>query len=116
MDFFAQWTHINCSGKRVFGWLGGGGGVANTNDFFSLSFSKNSFIFAAVIQNINITMALPIKPPPTLTGKAAEEFYERAANMKETKTKEEVQESMRKTLAFLAEQDLTNPYKPWKLI
>jgi len=29
-------------------------------------------------------MALPIKPPPTLTSKAAEEFYERAANMKET--------------------------------
>ena len=61
-------------------------------------------------------MALPIKPPPTLVGKAAEEFYERWANMKETKTKEEVQESMRKTLAFLAEQDRINPYKPWNLI
>jgi predicted phage-related endonuclease len=82
---------------------------------FFLAFSKNSIIFAAVIK-IYKTMALPIKPPPTLTGKAAEEFYERAANMKETKTKEEVQESMRKTLAFLAEQELTNPYQQWKLI
>jgi hypothetical protein len=54
-------------------------------------------------------MALFIKPPPTLVGKAAEEFYERWANSKEGKSKEEVQESMRKTKAFLAKY--YNPYK-----
>jgi len=98
-----------------FGRLGGGGGVGIWSHDFFLAFSKNSSIFAAENKTYKI-MALPIKPPPTLTGKAAEEFYERAANMKETKTKEEVQESMRKTLAFLAEQELTNPYQQWKLI
>jgi len=61
-------------------------------------------------------MAIPIKPPPTLTGKAAEEFYERWANVKDDTSKEEAQESMRKTLAFLAEQERINPYKPWNLI
>jgi hypothetical protein len=61
-------------------------------------------------------MALEIKSPPVLEGKAAQEFYERWANAKCTRSKEEVQESMRKTLAFLAEQDLINPYKPWGLI
>lgn len=48
-------------------------------------------------------MALEIKSPPVLYGKAAEEFHERAANMKEAKTKEEVQESMRKSRAILAQ-------------
>ena len=47
-------------------------------------------------------MALAIKSPPVLTGKAAEEFYERWANAKCTTSKEEVQESFRTTKAFLA--------------
>ena len=47
-------------------------------------------------------MALAIKSPPVLTGKAAEEFYERAALATETKSREEVQESMRKTKSILA--------------
>ena len=54
-------------------------------------------------------MALAIKSPPVLTGKAAEEFYQRAAEAKESKSKEEVQESMRRTKAFLAKY--YNPYK-----
>ena len=58
-------------------------------------------------------MALPIKPPPTLTGKAAEEFYERAANMKESKSKEEVQESYRRFRTFWAEQDRLHPETSW---
>ena len=65
--------------------------------------------FRGVIKTYKV-MALPIKPPPTLVGKAAEEFYERAANMKETKTKEEVQESMRTTLEFLAKQKYLKSY------
>jgi len=60
-------------------------------------------------------MAIPIKPPPTLEGKAAQEFYERWANMKETKTKEEVQESMRTTLEFLAKQEHLHQSYPWSI-
>ena len=47
-------------------------------------------------------MALAIKSPPVLTGKAAEEFYERWANAKCTTSKEEAQESMRRTKSILA--------------
>ena len=58
-------------------------------------------------------MAIPIKPPPTLVGKAAEEFYEKAANMTERMSKEEVQESMRRTRAFLVEQERLYPSSQW---
>ena len=54
-------------------------------------------------------MALEIKSPPVLRGKVALEFYEKWANCKESKTKEEVQESMRTTKEFLAKY--YNPYK-----
>jgi len=54
-------------------------------------------------------MALEIKPPPVLEGQAAREFYERWAKCTERKSKEEVQESMRTTRAFLAKY--YNPYK-----
>ena len=54
-------------------------------------------------------MAMPIKSPPVLEGKAAREFYERWAKCTESKSKEEVQESMRKTKAILAKY--YNPYK-----
>ena len=58
-------------------------------------------------------MALEIKSPPVLRGKAASEFYKRWAESKESKSKEEVQESMRRTKAFLAEQERLHPYSPW---
>jgi len=48
-------------------------------------------------------MAMEIKSPPVLTGKAAREFYKRAATAKCSKTKEEVQESMRKSKIILAQ-------------
>jgi len=54
-------------------------------------------------------MALEIKPPPVLEGKAAQEFYERWANTTCSKSKEEVQEGMRQTRVFLAKY--YNPYK-----
>jgi len=57
-------------------------------------------------------MALEIKSPPVLEGKAARYFYQVAATMKESKSKEEVQKSYRETLAFLAKYD--NPYKDVK--
>jgi hypothetical protein len=60
-------------------------------------------------------MALEIKPPPVLEGKAAEEFYERWANMKCSKSKEEVQESMRTTLEFLAKQEHLHKSYPWSI-
>ena len=55
-------------------------------------------------------MALEIKSPPVLRGKAARDFYKRWAESKESKSKEEVRESMLETRAFLAKY--YNPYKP----
>jgi hypothetical protein len=49
-----------------------------------------------------------------LTGKAARDFYKKAANMKESKSKEYVQESMRNTIAFLKEQGFLHPNYTWK--
>ena len=55
-------------------------------------------------------MALPIKSLPVLEGQAARDFYKRWAKVKESKSKKEVQESMRKTKAFLAEQERLHPF------
>jgi len=54
-------------------------------------------------------MALEIKSPPVLYGKAAQEFYERWANFKDDTPKEKVQESFRRSKAFFAKY--CNPYK-----
>jgi len=53
-------------------------------------------------------MALPIKPPPVLIGRAAREFEKKVAEFKCSKSKEEVQESFRKWKAFFAQQNLFN--------
>ena len=53
-------------------------------------------------------MALEIKSPPVLCGDVAREFLERAAQMKETKSREEVQESMRKAKAIFAKFNMNN--------
>ena len=55
-------------------------------------------------------MALEIKSPPVLRGKAAVEFYKRAAAAKCSKSKEEVQESMRRSRAYFAEQKVFDYY------
>ena len=55
-------------------------------------------------------MALEIKSPPVLTGKAAAEFYKRAAAAKEGKSREEVREIVRKWSAYFKEQKLFNYY------
>jgi hypothetical protein len=47
-------------------------------------------------------MAMAIERTPVLTGKAAEEFYERWAKMKDRRSKEEIEESMRRTKQILA--------------
>jgi len=54
-------------------------------------------------------MALEIKSPPVLRGKAAKEFYERWANFTDDTSAEKVQESMRKWRVFFAKYD--NPYQ-----
>ena len=54
-------------------------------------------------------MALEIKSPPVLRGKAARDFYKIAATMTEGKSKEEVQASYRKWKPFL--EKYCNPYK-----
>ena len=54
-------------------------------------------------------MAMEIKSPPVLEGQAAREFYERWAASSESKSKEEVQESMRRFKAFWVEQERLHP-------
>ena len=54
-------------------------------------------------------MAMEIKSAPVLEGQAAVEFYERWATAKEGRSKEEVQESFRKSKAFFAKY--CNPYQ-----
>jgi hypothetical protein len=49
-------------------------------------------------------MALEIKSPPVLEGKAAKDFYKTWAKAKESKSKEEAQEAMRMTLRILKNQ------------
>ena len=60
-------------------------------------------------------MAMAIKPPPVLEGKAAREFYKiwAEANAKFDISREEAQESMRQTRAFLAEQKHLGA--PWSI-
>jgi len=48
-------------------------------------------------------MALAIKSPPVLVGKAAREFYQKVAEAKEKKSREEVQASMRKSRTILTQ-------------
>jgi len=55
-------------------------------------------------------MALEIKSPPVLEGKAARDFYKRWAEAKESKSKEEVQEIMRNCKAFFAKQKMFDYY------
>jgi len=55
-------------------------------------------------------MALEIKSLPILEGKAAREFYKKVAEAKCSKSKEEVQESMRRSRAFFAEQKVFEYY------
>jgi len=59
-------------------------------------------------------MAIPIKPPPVLEGKAAQEFYERWAKAKDDTSKEEAQKSMREFKIYWAEQERLNP-SPWSI-
>jgi len=54
-------------------------------------------------------MALEIKSPPVLRGKAAKEFYERWEKFKDDTSREEVQASIRKWKPFL--EKYCNPYK-----
>jgi len=53
-------------------------------------------------------MAMEIKSPPVLEGKAAREFYKRWAAAKDDTSKEEAQASMRKTLAILEKFNKSN--------
>jgi len=58
-------------------------------------------------------MAMEIKSPPVLYGKAAREFHKRAAEAKDNTSKEEVQASYRKWKAFWADQERINPSTTW---
>ena len=54
-------------------------------------------------------MAMEIKSPPVLYGEAARYFHKVAATMKESRSKEEVQASLRRSKAFFAKY--CNPYQ-----
>ena len=54
-------------------------------------------------------MAMEIKSPPILEGQAVRDFYKKWAATTESKSKEEVQASMRKWKPFL--EKYCNPYK-----
>ena len=73
-------------------------------------FKKRFYLCAKFLSFIKTVknMAMEIKSCPVLEGQAAVEFYERWAKCTERKTKEEVQESMRKSRAFFAKY--CNPY------
>jgi len=51
-------------------------------------------------------MALEIKSPPVLEGQAARDFHRRWKTVRESKSKKEVQESMRQWREFFAKQKL----------
>ena len=54
-------------------------------------------------------MAMEIKSPPVLRGKAAKEFYEKVANFTDDTSKEKAQASMRKWKPFF--EKYYNPYR-----
>jgi hypothetical protein len=58
-------------------------------------------------------MALEIKPPPVLEGKAARDFLKKVRNFKDDTDPEYVKESVRRTRAFLEEQERLHPRKIW---
>ena len=60
-------------------------------------------------------MAIPIKPPPVLEGKAAQEFYERWANAKDDRSKEEMQEIAHEWRTFFVEQKHLYPSSTWSI-
>ena len=66
-------------------------------------------IFIINLSKTLVKMALEIKSAPVLEGQAAVEFYERWATAKESRSREELQESMRRSIAFMAKY--YNPYK-----
>jgi hypothetical protein len=62
--------------------------------------------------NTNI-MAMEIKSPPVLKGKAAREFHKRWAEAKDDTSKEEAQASYRKWKAYFEKQERLHPSSPW---
>ena len=90
-----------------------GGEVKNPRQSAQSAFAKNTF-FDILVYTKKVylcgsklkfkVMALAIKSPPVLTGKAAREFYKRWAAATESKSKEEVQESFRRSKAYFKEQ------------
>ena len=58
-------------------------------------------------------MSREVRELPVLEGKAARDFYKKAANMKVTESKEERQEILRKTMEFCKEMDRLYPQKIW---
>jgi hypothetical protein len=58
-------------------------------------------------------MARQVRELPVLEGKAARDFYKQAAKATEGRSAEYVKESLRKTKAFLEEQERLHPRTIW---
>lgn len=54
-------------------------------------------------------MSREVRVLPVLEGKAAEDFYKKVANMKVTKSKEEIQEHFRKSVKMFSKMKRPNP-------
>jgi len=58
-------------------------------------------------------MSREVRELPVLEGKAARDFYKKAANMKVTKSKEERQESFRKSVEMFKRMEQLYPRTVW---
>jgi hypothetical protein len=64
---------------------------------------KVLYLWAIIL--IKTVMALEIKSPPVLEGKAATDFYKTWAQSKESRSKEEIKALVDKWKRFFADQD-----------
>ena len=55
-------------------------------------------------------MSREVRVLPVLEGKAAEDFYEKAANMKVSQSKEERQKSFRESVEMFSKMKRPNPF------
>ena len=58
-------------------------------------------------------MSREVRELPVLEGKAARDFYKKAANMKVTESKEERQDILRKTMEMIKVQERLYPRMIW---
>ena len=58
-------------------------------------------------------MSREVRVLPVLEGKAARDFYKKAAKMKESRSKEELQKGLLETMEMIKRMEQLNPRMPW---